>query len=100
MKSITNSVICLTIIWTSIFLSSCGKKGDENGGPKIQPGTGRLETLKPTKIVDAIQVAGIVKASEDVNISPEEGGVVKEWKVKKGDQVNKGQVIVVLKDEV
>jgi membrane fusion protein (multidrug efflux system) len=50
--------------------------------------------------VDAIQVAGIVKAYEDVNVSPEEGGVVKEWKVKKGAHVEKGEVIVVLKDEV
>jgi membrane fusion protein (multidrug efflux system) len=50
--------------------------------------------------MDAIPAAGIVKASEDVMLSPEEGGVVKEWKVEKGQRVAKGQLIVVLKDEV
>jgi membrane fusion protein (multidrug efflux system) len=45
-------------------------------------------------------VAGTVKAYEDVNVSPEEGGVVKEWKVKKGERVKRGDLIVVLRDEV
>jgi membrane fusion protein (multidrug efflux system) len=33
-------------------------------------------------------------------MSPEEGGVVKEWKAKKGQHVKKGDLVVVLKDEV
>jgi len=53
-----------------------------------------------TRLVDAIQVAGTVKAFEDVNISPEEGGVIKEWIAQKGQQVKKGDLIVTLKDEV
>jgi membrane fusion protein (multidrug efflux system) len=100
MKSITTvlSYLCLTA--SVVVLSSCGKKGDENAPAKIQPVSVRLETMKPSKLVDAIRIAGIVKASEDVNMSPEEGGVVKEWKVKKGDHVKKGEVIVTLRDEV
>jgi membrane fusion protein (multidrug efflux system) len=56
--------------------------------------------LKPSRLVDAIQVAGTVKASEDANLSPEEGGVVKEWRAKKGQTVKKGDLVIVLRDEV
>jgi membrane fusion protein (multidrug efflux system) len=35
-----------------------------------------------------------------VMMSPEEGGIVKEWNKKKGDRVKKGDLIVTLKDEV
>lgn len=99
MKSMTKSLTVLTLIAAALLVSSCGKK-QENGAAKIQPVNVRLETMKPTRLVDAIQVAGIVKASEDVTMSPEEGGVVKEWRAKKGEHVKKGDVIVVLKDEV
>jgi len=100
MKSTTKSLTYLSLILTALLFSSCGKKSEENTATKVHPVTVRCETLKPSKLVDAIQVAGIVKAYEDVNVSPEEGGVVKEWKVKKGAHVKKGEVIVVLKDEV
>ena len=71
-----------------------------NNDKKIQPVNVGIELIKPAQLIDAIQVAGTVKAYEDVNISPEEGGVVKEWKVQKGQNVRKGDVILVLKDEV
>jgi membrane fusion protein (multidrug efflux system) len=66
----------------------------------VQPVDIKIEILKPSRLVDAIEVAGTVKAFEDVNISPEEGGVIKEWKVKKGRHVKKGDLIVILRDEV
>lgn len=98
MKSDLKSLVW--VLGLVLFLSSCGKKIEEDNGPKIQPVTVRLETMMPCTLVDEIQVAGIVKAYEDVNLSPEEGGVVKEWKVKKGEHVKKGDIVVVLKDEV
>ncbi len=100
MKIITNIVICASLAAVLLTLSSCGKKGDDASAAKVQPVNVQLETLKPSKLVDAIRVAGIVKAYEDVNMSPEEGGVVKEWKARKGEHVKKGQVIVTLRDEV
>ncbi len=60
----------------------------------------RVEEVTPRPFVDAIHAAGIVKAHDDVMVSPEEGGVVKEWKAQKGQFVEKGAVLAVLKDEV
>jgi membrane fusion protein (multidrug efflux system) len=84
----------------AVMFTGCG--GESQGAtPEELPGlTVRVETVSPAPLKDAISVAGIVKAAEDVMLSPEEGGVVKEWKVEKGQRVAKGQVIVVLKDEV
>jgi membrane fusion protein (multidrug efflux system) len=84
----------------ALVFTSCKKSEGENGAQKIQPVYVHVEVVTPTRLVDAIQIAGTVKAFEDVNISPEEGGVVKEWKVKKGQHVRKGELIVVLRDEV
>ncbi len=92
-------VIVVLIISVFVF-SSCEKTKEGNNEQKIQPVNIRTEIVKPTQLSDAIQVAGTVKAYEDANLSPEEGGVVKEWKAKRGTQVKKGDLIVVLKDEV
>jgi len=88
------------VLTTVLVLMSCKNKGGESNGQKIQPVYVRVEEVKPTQLIDVLQIAGTVKAYEDVNISPEEGGVVKEWKVKKGHYVRKGDLIVVLRDEV
>jgi len=93
--------ISLLIMIASVILSfSCKKSEVNNNDKKIQPVNVGIELIKPAQLIDAIQVAGTVKAYEDVNISPEEGGVVKEWKVQKGQNVRKDDVILVLKDEV
>jgi len=93
------SLLC-GILLSLLLLVSCKQSGTGNNEKKIQPVNVHIETVKPTQLVDAIQVAGVVKAFEDANISPEEGGVVKEWRVKKGQSVQKGDIILVLKDEV
>jgi len=90
----------LLVALTSLLLLSCGKSEGEASGAKVQPIDVRVEVVKPQRLIDGIVVAGTVKAFEDVNLSPEEGGVVKEWKAKKGQVVMKGDLIVVLKDEV
>ena len=91
------SALILAIAVTGV---SCGKSGEGGNGEKVQAVNVRTEVVVPSAFVDAIQVAGTAKAYEDVNMSPEEGGVVKEWKVKKGQYVNKGDLVVVLRDEV
>jgi membrane fusion protein (multidrug efflux system) len=88
------------VLAVALIFTSCKKTEGENNGQKTQPVYVRIEVVTPALLVDAIQIAGTVKAYEDVNISPEEGGVVKEWKSKKGQRVRKGDLIVVLRDEV
>ena len=100
MKNITNIFILAFLIIPLITISSCKKSEGNDNKQKIQTVNVRTEILKPTKLTDAIQVSGNLKAYEDANLSPEEGGVVKEWKAQKGQQVKKGDLIVVLKDEV
>jgi len=92
------SVIIVLIITTLTFFTC--KKSEKNDVNKTPPVDVRIEIIKPQRLTDAIQVAGTVKAFEDANISPEEGGIVREWKVKKGQWVKKGDLIVVLKDDM
>jgi membrane fusion protein (multidrug efflux system) len=82
------------------LLSLSCHKSETSNGQTIQPVNVQIEILKPRVLVDAIQVAGTVKAYEDVNMSPEEGGILSEWKVAKGQRVKKGDLVVVLKDDM
>lgn len=93
------------IFITSLFvlflaLSSCNKSDAEKGEAKTEPVPVKIKTVHPSKLIEEIQVAGTVKALEDAMISPEEGGVVKEWVARKGQYVKKDEVIILLKDEV
>lgn len=105
MKSL-NLLFNLTTSLTMILvLLACGNTNEENsfaanGRHEVQPVNVRVEEVKPMPFANVIQVSGIVKAHEDVNLSPEEGGVVKAWKVEKGQFVKKGEIIALLKDEV
>jgi membrane fusion protein (multidrug efflux system) len=99
MNSVKQILLTALVLSLGFVLTSC-RKTDENNIQKVQPVNISIEILKPSRLIDAIEVAGTVKAYEDVNISPEEGGVIKEWKVKKGHYVKKGDLIVVLRDEV
>lgn len=93
------------IFGAGFLVSSCGQSDarteapgqDAEPVPAIQV---RIEEVHLTPFMDAVRVTGIVKGREDVMLSPEEGGVVKEWLVEKGSPVRAGQVLAVLKDEV
>ena len=96
----TTRVLLAFLMLSALLLSSCGKQEATSNGDKVQPVNVRVEILKPSRLVDGIQVAGTVKASADANLSPEEGGVVKEWKARKGQSVKKGDLVILLRDEV
>jgi membrane fusion protein (multidrug efflux system) len=96
----TKQALAAFVMLSALLLSSCGKQETNTNSKKIQLVDVRIDILKPSRLVDAIQVAGTVKASEDANLSPEEGGVVKEWRAKKGQTVKKGDLIIILRDEV
>ncbi len=99
MKKNTSPLTSIAILGLGIIVSACGKSGSNNN-QTVQPVNVRIEVVAPQQMVDYIQVAGTVKAFEDVNMSPEEGGVVKAWIATKGQRVKKGDLIVVLKDEM
>lgn len=93
-----NLILLILIILFSLFGISCrGTDGKSKNEPSVNV---QVEVVKPTTLVDAIQVVGTIKALEDVNISPEEGGIVKEIIAKKGQYVRKNELIIVLKDEL
>jgi membrane fusion protein (multidrug efflux system) len=93
MKKITITVALL------LLMIACKKEETLNQN-KTQPVNITVEIIKPSLMIDGIRVAGTAKACEDVMMSPEEGGIVKEWIKKKGDRVKKGDLIVMLNDEV
>ena len=99
MKTDKQYLVLSLVLAAAIVLSACRNSGKSNG-QTIQPVNVQIETVQPQQLADEIKVAGIVKAFEDVNMSPEEGGVVKEWKVSKGQAVRKGDLVVVLKDDM
>jgi membrane fusion protein (multidrug efflux system) len=99
MKNDMRFLTTIMALGMALLYTGC-RKSETSNGQTVQPVNVQIEVLTPRLMVDGIDVAGTVKAFEDVNMSPEEGGVVKEWKVTKGQSVKKGDLVVVLKDEM
>ncbi len=105
MKNATIIIGTLVVMAASLVVSSCGNSNaetDENAAEKkqAQPIAVKVTELQPAPYGKEFVVMGIAKAYEDIMLSPEEGGVVKEWKYAKGAYVPKNAVVVVLKDEL
>lgn len=86
----------------SFLLAACGSSDAKEGQATGQPSavTVRVEELRPVQFADLIQVPGTIEAYQDVQLSPEEGGVIKEWVVRKGQWVKKGDIFCILNDDV
>lgn len=84
------------------LVTGCGKSNaDENlVQQNVEEVNVKVEVLKPVSYSEFVTVTGSIIANEDVMISPEEGGVVKEWFVEKGQAVKKGQILCVLNDDL
>lgn len=102
-----NSKDLLAVIFFAgaMAMSSCGKSGaDEEAQNDASRNhrvvNVRVDTLKAAPFSETISLTGTVKALEDVLLSPEEGGIVREWKVEKGQGVQAGTVLVLLGDDV
>ncbi len=100
MKTTKHFLAAIIIAAVIAAIPSCKKVETAGTTQKVQPVNISVQKIIPSAMIDGIQVAGTVKAFEDVMMSPEEGGIVKEWKKKKGDRVKQGDLIVTLKDEV
>ena len=87
MKTLRHTTLLLLVILALAALSSCGKKEEATTGELVQPVNITVQKIAPASMIDGIRVSGSVKAFEDVMMSPEEGGIVKEWIKKKGDRV-------------
>ncbi|MGE5314417.1 MAG: efflux RND transporter periplasmic adaptor subunit [Acidobacteriota bacterium] len=102
MKKSVRSILSISASLAALFLSSCG--GSANSDPETPPASTaaniEVREVRPMLFEDAIFVTGIVKAYDDVTISPEEGGIVRQWKVKKGSFVKAGTVLGTLKDDL
>ncbi len=60
----------------------------------------RVQEIQPQPFTQTISLTGTIKAIDDVLVSPEDGGVVRQWRYLKGQFVRKGDVIVTLSDDV
>lgn len=93
----------LAFAGAGIVLSSCGgsnadEKLEEKSG--ASPVTVATEEVSESDFTETIRLSGTIKAYEDVMLSPEEGGVLKERKVRKGQYVHQGDLIGILDEDV
>jgi len=105
MKHRTTIILGTAALGILTLLMGCGKSDEGNNGSDVhnqaeQPISVQVEVLKPRLFADAITVTGSIRTHEDVMLSPEEGGVVKEWLVRRGESVAKGQIIALLNDDL
>lgn len=101
-KVLTAAVLVSALV---LGLASCGESDAKTDPGSLQDPAAQAVKVKVLEIqlspfTDVIQTTGIVKAMEDVMLSPEEGGVVKQWLVGKGEKVRKGQLLGILNDDV
>ncbi len=91
--------ITLAAAVLALPLASCGP-GTSKNGPSTAPVPVKAEEIRGQSFRDVLHATGTVMAIEDVRVSPEEGGVVRQWVVPKGHWVKKGDVLALLKDDV
>ena len=101
-SNMTIVTILLALPAAALLFISCGKTATPQAGTDSNDRrlNVKVETVQPTTFSETLQIAGVVKAYDDVMISSEEGGVIKKWMVEKGQRVKKGEVIAALKDDV
>jgi membrane fusion protein (multidrug efflux system) len=104
MKQLNILLGILLAAGASILIAACGQSDAKTSGStevrEPQPVTVRVQEVQPVPYAEVVNATGIVKAYEDIMLSPEEGGVIKEWKVEKGQRVTKGQILALLRDDV
>ena len=102
MKQIQSITALIAGLALSLLLASCGTS---NADESQEPGptdavTVRIKEVRPTPFADVIQVPGAIESYQDVQLSPEEGGVIREWVARKGQWVKKGDILCILNDDV
>lgn len=103
----TLHVRTMTISVAALLLTalSCGKKDADGAAALAASAAARNVTVSvtvaaETSFSETVEAAATVKALDDVMLSPEEGGILAEWKVERGARVARGMVIGRLKDDL
>lgn len=95
------AAVALASLLPLVFVA-CGTSDAKDGQATQQVGavTVRVEEVQSSRFATVVQVPGTIEAYQDVQLSPEEGGVIKEWVVRKGQWVKKGDILCILNDDV
>ena len=102
MKQIQSITALIAGFALSLLLASCGTSNADESQEAGQTDavTVRIKEVRPTPFADVIQVPGAIESYQDVQLSPEEGGVIREWVARKGQWVKKGDILCILNDDV
>jgi HlyD family secretion protein len=96
-KRIRNIIIVSTVLAVAVALAVGGRtlQARRGSGPKSV----RVTVSKVGDLTTTVSATGAVKSSESVDVRSEISGIVEEVRVREGDRVERGEVLVVLKDD-
>lgn len=84
----------LLVILGMIAVSACGKKEPAGLEPAAVVRGVKVETLQPSKVIDEYEAVGTVRSRSSAVLSAKAIGAVVSVRVKEGDRVRAGQVLV------
>lgn len=107
-KTAMNTVMKLLILFAPVLyglaLIGCGNTSADEAATRtdnaVRAVRVQVQELRPQPFIETLQLSGSIKACEDIVVAAEEGGTVKEWRFDKGARVRKGEIIVLLNDDV
>lgn len=106
MKSFKRSVMASVIGLSVIGLSGCDMTGQQASGSAASQSQEApapavdVITLKPTGVPLSHTLEGFIKASESIGIRPQVGGVLHAIHFKEGDDVEKGDLLFQVEDDL
>jgi membrane fusion protein (multidrug efflux system) len=103
-KSMIIKIIFSFALIILMLLNACDSSSGEDkkeDSKSIEPSVYvKTVTLHPKSFIDNIEVLGVAKAQYEAKLSSDEGGKIKEFVKDKGSFVNKGDVILVMDNDV
>ncbi|MBP1653936.1 MAG: efflux transporter, family, subunit [Bacteroidetes bacterium] len=99
------SLIAAPLTASILLFSSCGSGDGDNpgqagGSPDERILPVQVEVLGTVPFKETLHLTGTIRAVDDITVSTEEGGVLKEWLVARGAAVEEGEVIALINDDV